>query len=126
MFKRFFAVVLLVFFAGHAQSQSVKLSGAEIDELLAGNTAVGSWLGADYRQYFAPDGSTIFAQDGARSALGRWRVNAEKAEYQSIWPGDTDWERWFVMAYSGTYFWVSKSTPPTPFDVVLGPQLVAN
>lgn len=29
------------------------------------------------------------------------------------------------MEYDGTYYWVSKATPPTPFKVLSGQQLVA-
>lgn len=108
--------------ASAAEAQSVKLSGDEIDILLNGNTAVGVWDGISYRQYFATDGSTIFAQADARSAHGEWRVEGE--EFQSLWPGDVDWEGWFVMEYAGQWFWVSKTTPPTPFAVVDGEQLV--
>lgn len=109
-------------FAGAAEAQSVKLRGDEIGILLTGNTAIGLWDGAAYRQYFDADGTTIYAQEGARSARGEWRVQDE--EYQSLWPGDADWEGWFVMEYAGQWFWVSKSTPPTPFEVVEGQQLV--
>ena len=104
-------------------AQSVKLQEHEITALLSGNTAVGVWEGSNYRQYFDPDGTTIYAQEGARSARGEWRV--QEGEYQSIWPGDADWEGWFVMEYAGAYYWVSKSTPPTPFRVLEGEQLVA-
>ena len=109
--------------AGSADAQSVKLRGNEIGALLTGNTAVGVWNGTPYRQYFNADGSTIFAQEGARSARGEWRVEGE--EYQSRWPGEEHWNGWFVMEYAGDWFWVSKSTPPTPFEVLEGEQLVA-
>ena len=106
-----------------ALAQAVKLKPHEIEVLLSGNTAVGVWEGVNYRQYFDPDGSTIFAQEGARSTRGEWRIDGE--EYQSIWPGDTDWEGWFVMEFAGDFYWVSKSTPPTVFTVLEGEQLVA-
>ncbi len=111
-------------FSSCAAAQSVKLKSAEIAELLTGNTAVGSWRGAPYRQYFDENGSTIYAQEDSRSALGEWRIDTDRDEYQSIWVRDTVWEGWYVMEYLETYFWVSKSTPPTPFKVVQGQQLV--
>lgn len=118
--------VFAVAFLGHpVQAQSVKLSANEIEILLSGNTAVGLWDGISYRQYFDPDGSTIFAQDGARSALGKWRVNAEVDEFQSLWPGDADWQGWFVMEFAGDWYWVSKTTPPVSFEMREGQQLVA-
>ena len=115
----------LVFFASTTDAQSVKLSADEIAILLTGNTAVGVWEGANYRQYFGDDGKTIFAQEGSRSALGAWRVNPDADAYESIWEGDAEWEDWFVMEYAGDWFWVSKTTPPTPFEIVEGQQLVA-
>lgn len=86
----FFALI-----AGAVNAQSLKLDEREIKALLTGNTAVGVWDGVNYRQYFDADGSTIYAQEGARSTLGQWRV--QDGEYQSIWPRDADWEGWFVM-----------------------------
>jgi hypothetical protein len=29
------------------------------------------------------------------------------------------------MEYAGDWYWVSKTTPPTPFEIVEGQQLVA-
>ncbi len=108
-----------------AAAQSVKLTSEEIAALLTGNTAIGRWEGARYRQFFGADGVTIFAQEGARSARGKWRIDDTAEEFQSLWPGDAQWEGWFVMEYGGTYYWVSKKTPPTPFQVLNGQQLVA-
>ncbi len=122
--RRWILAATLAIFAGPGQAQSVKLSANEIEILLSGNTAVGLWEGTAYRQYFDADGSTIFAQDGARSALGEWRVDADTGEYQSLWPSDAAWESWLVMEYGGTWFWVSKTTPPTPFEMLDGQQLV--
>ncbi len=125
MKRRTLLVAVLALLTVPAMAQSVKLKAHEIDALLSGNTAVGTWEGAPYRQFFASDGSTIYAQAGSRSTLGEWRIDTERDEYQSIWPRDADWEGWFVMEYAGTYFWVSKKTPPTPFEVLEGEQLVA-
>lgn len=118
------SLIALLATAVPAVAQAVKLKSHEIEALLTGNTAVGKWDGVPYRQYFGPEGETIFAQDGARSSLGQWRVDPERDEYQSIWPRDADWEGWYVMEYAGDFFWVSKSTPPTPFKIEEGQQLV--
>ena len=120
---RFACTFAFAVLAGAAGAQSVKLSGTEIGILLSGNTAVGRWEGVPYRQFFGKDGVTIFAGEDIQSARGEWRVQDD--EYQSTWPGDTDWEGWFVMEYAGDWYWVSKSTPPTPFEVLEGEQLVA-
>lgn len=120
---RFALTLALSLSAGVVDAQSVKLRGDEIGILLTGNTAVGVWEGTSYRQFFDTDGTTIYAEQGARAARGEWRIEGE--EYQSRWPEETDWEGWFVMEYAGDWYWVSKSTPPTPFKVLQGDQLVA-
>ena len=117
-------LVLTLLTAITAQAQAVKLSGDDIRDLLTGNTAIGRWEGARYRQYFGADGVTIYAQENARSTRGEWRVDDELQEYQSIWPRDEDWEGWFVMEFGDTFYWVSKTTPPTPFQILDGQQLV--
>jgi hypothetical protein len=124
MIGRFcFAALLMV--ATPLAAQSVKLKSHEIAALLTGNTAVGVWEGVAYRQYFDAQGSTIYAQAEARSSVGKWRIDTKRDEYQSIWPRDSDWEGWYVMEYASEFFWVSKSTPPTPFKVLDGQQLIA-
>ena len=117
--------VLTLLTAITAQAQAVKLSGDDIRELLAGNTAIGRWDGTKFRQYFGVDGVTIYAQDGSRPTRGEWRVDDKLQEYQSIWPGDAELQGWFVMEFGDTFYWVSKSTPPTPFQVLDGQQLGA-
>jgi len=123
---RVLAACALLFLASSAHAQSVKLTAAQISDLLTGNTAVVKWDGARYRQFFGANGVTIYAQEGARSARGEWRIDQTRDEYQSIWPRDDAWEGWYVMEYAGAYYWVSKATPPTPFRVEQGEQLVAN
>lgn len=116
-------IIAAVCIAVPAHAQSVKLQEHEIEILLSGNTAVGLWDGTPYRQYFDPDGTTIYAQDDVRSTTGRWRVQGE--EYQSVWPPNDTWDGWFVMEYNGDFYWVSKSTPPTPFQMLQGQHLTA-
>jgi hypothetical protein len=123
MKRRLVLAMIVGLIAVPALGQSVKLKPHEIDALLSGNTAVGRWDGVKYRQFFASDGSTIFAQRDGRSQLGEWRIDEARSEFQSIWPSDTEWEGWYVMEYAGDFYWVSKSTPPTPFKVVEGQQL---
>ncbi|MFT4742202.1 MAG: hypothetical protein ACI91Z_000173 [Yoonia sp.] len=115
---------LLAMLAMPATAQSVKLQNHEITALLSGNTAVGTWDGVNYRQYFDPDGTTIYAAEGLRSTSGEWRVQNDT--YESIWQNDAEWEGWFVMEFGGDFYWVSKATPPTLFTLLSGEQMVAN
>jgi len=100
-----------------------RLSAAEIETLLSGNTAIGKWDGTPYRQYFSDDGSTIYAQEGSRSSSGQWRVNRTKNLYESWWQR-SDWSGYPVVKEGGTYYWISPSLPPQAFEVVPGEQLV--
>jgi len=124
MKRRLVLAMVCSVLAGPVFAQAVKLQPHEIQALLTGNTAVGVWEGANYRQFFGADGRTIYAQRGARSTVGEWRIDVDRSEYQSIWPNDADWEGWFVMEWAGDFYWVSKSTPPTPFQIVQGQQLL--
>mgnify|MGYP001206726568 CR=1 FL=1 len=124
MIKRcFLTFLLLLTVVNLASAQAVKLTGEEIRNLLTGNTAIGRLEGVSYRQYFGEDGGTIFAENGSKSKVGKWRVDDTELEFQSIWTGDIDWEGWFVMEYGKTYYWVSRETPPTPFQILIGKQL---
>ena len=105
-------------------AQSVKLRAHEIDALISGNTIAGQKDGVNYRQFFAQDGYTIFAAEGAKIARGEWRIDNDHNEFQSIWPGDQEWEGAFVIENGGEFFWVSDANPPIVFDVFEGERLV--
>ncbi len=124
MKKLVFTVLMIV--PGLALSIDKTLSAAEIIELLSGNTAVGTWIDHEYRQYFNEDGQTIYAQQGQRSSLGRWRVNRERNHYESWWER-SDWGAGFsITVKDGVYYWVSSTgtTEPQAFDLLKGSQLL--
>lgn len=123
--KHLLATALLVATPALAQPVAVQLDADDVTTLLTGNTAIGEWDGVPYRQYFGDDGVTLFAQPDARTTRGEWRVDPESEEYQGRWPGEAEWEGWIVMIWMGDHYWLSRETPPTPFEVVDGQQLVA-
>lgn len=123
--RRLFLGLFALLIAFPASAQAVKLTGEEIRALLTGNTAVGRWEGESYRRYFGSDGVTISEADDAQTTQSEWRVDDELQEYQSLGSGEAEWEGWFVMEFGDTYYWVSRATPPTPFQVLEGEQLVA-
>ena len=51
---------------------------------------------------------------------GEWRVDDSLEELQTLWVGEEMWTGWFIMEFGSTYYWVSKVTPPTPFQVLKG------
>jgi hypothetical protein len=66
-------------------AQERKLSAAEIEDKLIGNTIQGLWDGQPYRQFFDGSGRTIFVEDGRQPSMGRWKADAEKDQYCSSW-----------------------------------------
>ncbi len=124
MLSRFSVIALLVLSFGTTGGELEKLNAAEIRQLLAGNTSVGNWDGRSYRQYFATDGTTIYAQKGSRSSLGKWRVDFDKHLYESWWE-NADWSGYGVSKQGDNYYWVTPggTLPPQRFDVLPGNQL---
>jgi hypothetical protein len=102
------------------------LSAEEISALLSGNTAIGRWIDHNYRQYFDASGSTIYAQENARSAVGRWRVNAGTNQYESWWEQSGWGSGYTVIVREGVYHWVGGgAAKPQAFTLVEGQKLVA-
>ena len=116
----------LLLATGVAGADEKTLTAAEIEKLLTGNTAVGRWIDHNYRQYFGDDGATIYAQENARSSLGRWRVNRTKNHYESWWERAGWGAGYSIVVKDDVYYWVSSvgSTEPQAFEILPGSQLV--
>jgi len=125
LFKTLFMICLVALIPASANSEK-SLTAAEIRSLLTGNTAIGRWIDHRYRQYFNADGSTIYAQSGQRSALGRWRVNSQTNQYESWWERAGWGSGYRITKKDGVYYWVSSTgnTPPQAFELLVGQQLV--
>lgn len=117
------SALLIVSSKATASDDLQRLSAEEISELLTGNTAIGTWDGTKYRQYFSDSGTTIYAQEGSRSSRGTWRVNKTENVYESKWER-TGWSGYPVGREGDKLFWISTALPPQPFEVVPGEQLV--
>lgn len=108
--------------AASAQAAPIRLSAAEIETLLSGNTVDGTWSGTPYRQYYDPDGTTLYVPDGGRGDEGRWRTNAETNEYESWWRS-TGWTPYaLVRTEDGGHAWVNGDRLE-PFRVLPGRQI---
>ncbi|MET4103822.1 hypothetical protein ABIE58_003269 [Roseovarius sp. MBR-78] len=107
---------------GVAMAASVKLSGPEIEALLSGNTITGTWSGTAYRQYYAPDGTTIYVPEGGRADEGRWRTNPDTNDYESWWRS-TGWTPYaLVRVGEDAYAWINGDRQE-PFRVLPGRQI---
>lgn len=105
-----------------AHAQSATLSAAEIEALLSGNTIIGTWSGTSYRQYYGPDGTTLYTPDGGRADEGQWRTNPDTNDYESWWRS-TGWTPYaLVKTEDGGYAWVNGDRLE-PFRVLLGRQI---
>jgi hypothetical protein len=105
-----------------AQAVQDKLTPPEIEALLSGNTIVGTWSGTPYRQYYGPDGTTLYVPEGGRADEGRWRTNEETGEYESWWRS-TGWTPYaLVRTEEGEYAWINGDGLE-PFSVVPGRQI---
>ena len=101
-----------------------KLSAAEIEEALTGNTIEGDWAGRPYKSYFDPSGSTIYAEDGRQPSMGRWKADAVKGAYCSWWEV-SGWACYEVLdGGPDRIIWVSPgSGKHYPAKVLTGKQL---
>ena len=75
-----------------------------------------------YRQWFSADGDTIYAAQGAKSSLGRWRVGDE-GDYESWWPRPDTWDAYPIVEVDGQLFWVAYDGVRHGFEMVEGQVL---
>jgi hypothetical protein len=112
----------LIVLAAPSLAANVKLSAPEIEAALAGNTIIGTWSGTAYRQYFDPDGSTIYVPKDGKRDEGRWRVNPETNDYESWWRS-TGWTPYaLVRTEGGGFAWVNGDRLE-PFQIQQGRQV---
>ena len=108
--------------AAPAGAEPGALSAAEIEALLSGNTIIGTWSGTPYRQYYAPDGSTLYVPEDGRADEGRWRTNPDTDDYESWWRS-TGWTPYaLVKTEEDGHAWVNGDRFE-PFRVVPGKQI---
>ncbi|MGR3462427.1 MAG: hypothetical protein ACU0AX_08770 [Roseovarius sp.] len=120
----FMGLVLSLPALGTAMAQTVqeKLTAPEIEALLSGNTIVGTWSGTPYRQYYGPDGTTLYVPEDGRPDEGRWRTNPETNEYESWWRS-TGWTPYaLARTEDGKHAWINGDRLE-PFSVVPGRQV---
>lgn len=104
------SLLLPLLFAAAALAEPRPLGDEEIARALSGFTAIGTWDGRSYRQYFAADGRTLYQEEGAPLTTGRWKV--ENGRYCSDWtPPDlngTSWGCYEVLLEGDRFYWRSQ------------------
>ncbi len=81
------AFAVLVIASKSVEAQETRLTAAEIKSTISGNSIKGEWQGASYKQYFDPDGTTVYSWLGSKPAVrGKWRIDEVKDLYCSKFP----------------------------------------
>ncbi|MEM9604848.1 MAG: hypothetical protein AAGA11_18430 [Pseudomonadota bacterium] len=112
-------------FASEPTPDASRITGADIDALLSGRTAIGEWGDDTYRQYFDPSGTTFYAPKGKRTTRGSWRVSESGSHYESWWSGsDDNWEAYEIIRVSDGLAWRDPKGQLYPFAMLDGQQLV--
>lgn len=92
-----FAAAIAIGLTGTASAEERKLSAAEIETALSGNTVDGDWKGTAFKQFFAADGGTTYVAAGSPPSIGKWKVDSEKDQYCSWWQG-TGWDCYNILS----------------------------
>lgn len=99
-----------------------KLTGPEIQALLADATVVGGSGDGAFKQYFAPTGQTTYVGTEATPSQGSWRVTGD--QYCSVWPPSGTWACYDVEgdpeASPPTVTWIGESGTRYPGTVAKG------
>jgi len=105
-------------------AQERKLSAAEIEDKLIGNTVQGLWQGRPYLQFFDGSGNTFYQEEGRAASLGKWWVDAEDNTYCSSREGSRSACYEVHDGGRGAIFWVvPNSSKKFPATVLQGNQL---
>jgi hypothetical protein len=121
LLRRAFLALAAAALAAPAFAGGDRLTAAEIESLLAGNTIEGDW-GGMYKQYFEADGTTMYYPEGGEPDPGKWRVNAQTDQYESWWEG-TGWVGYDVLHAEEGYLWRDGDGDTHPFTVMEGRQV---
>lgn len=117
------ALVILLSACGSSTGGVEPVSAADLQEALAGNTAIGNWLGTDYRQFFDADGATIYLPEGGAESMGKWQVVESTGLFESLWNDRPPWTAYEVHRNGDTWFWTGQGVELSEFVIVEGNQL---
>lgn len=112
----------IVFTACVAIAEPVTLKAPEIEALLSGNTTIGLWSGTSYRQYYDPNGRTIYVSERGSPEHGKWRVNQETNKYESQWER-SGWSAYGIARDGEKLLWSKSDGDSQVFTVMPGNRL---
>jgi len=103
--------------SGWVQSAEPLLSGAQINDLLAGHTAISTNKSQPFRQYFDPKGTTTYWPDNGPVEKGVWAVRGD--QYCSRWP-KSQWACYDMTGANDRITWIDKTGGRFPARLVKG------
>jgi hypothetical protein len=96
------------------------LTQQQIEQALSGNTAVATGS-TSYRQYFDPEGATVYVPEGGQPSRGKRRTSADNT-YCSWWAG-TGWSCYRLSGDGDRITWHAQDGSTWPAVIVEGRQL---
>ena len=99
--------LLCVLAPATVSAEERRLTSADIQALLADNTARGEHRGRATRQYFDPNGRTLYQTENGGLEAGRWSTAVETDKYCSHWAMG-GWSCYDVLTDGEVYFWFQK------------------
>ena len=104
-----------------ADAVTVQMTAAQIEDLLAGNTVMGTWSGSTYTQYYGEGDFTVYIPEGGEPDEGKWRTNADTDNYESWWRS-TGWTPYTIVMTNDGYAFVNGESLEQ-FDVFEGKRV---
>jgi hypothetical protein len=87
---------MLIIGSGAVTAGERKLTGPEIEAMLADVTVTGKAANGDWKQHFSAQGQTTYVGPGEAPSSGNWRVKGD--QYCSVWPPSGNWVCYGVEA----------------------------
>ena len=104
-----------------ALAEDVQLSAPEVEHLLSGNSAQGTWDSVAYISYFGTDGVTVYAPQNGEQQVGKWRVAPDTGQYEAFWDA-VGWTSYTVLRTDTGFAW-KLDGKTYPFTVLEGRAL---
>ena len=108
-----------------ASAAERKLTGAEIETVLSGNTVTGVGDRGAWGQFFDKNGDTRYVRGSEAPSVGAWKVQGD--QYCSQWPPAAGWACYDVTADLAatppTLTWIGESGTKYPGKVKTGNAL---
>lgn len=97
----------------------VDMSRQEFTDFISGNSLLGIWGSAKYKQHFTPQGQTSYQEARNRPSDGTWRIN-EAGQYCSVWPPSPTEVCYKAQRQGAKLLWYTSEGKVFPADLFEG------